>query len=455
MPADSDKIVVRKRVHRSTEQVVVGVFICLIALFFFGWAMGRTSYDTFGAALICPVLVLLTIPLVMRSARRDGDPVLVRIVMLALAVKFAGALVRYSVAYDLYGGTADAYTYHILGSQLAHSIRQGHFVVPSAQIGTQFIVVLTGLAYAVVGSTKLGGFFLFAWLGFLGQYLFYRAFRIGFPAGDMRRYALLVFFLPSEVFWPASLGKESWMTLMLGIFAYGAAKMLGRRHGGFLWVAVGLWGAGAVRPHVALIGIAALCVVYPFRRARAEHAANPAVKAAGLLALTVAALLILQKSNSFFGVQALDPQTVTKVLQTTATQTSIGGSAFTPHLASNPVNFPIAFVTVLFRPFPQEAHNFQALLAAAEGVFLMALIMFSFARLRALPKLALRHSYLLFSLVYVLAFVFAFSSVGNFGILVRERVQVLPFLMVPLCVPAVPKPQHKKGNVAVARAGAS
>src|SRR6202044_291327 len=133
---------------------------------------------------------------------------------------------------------ADAYTYDIYGRQLAASIRSGHFVVPSAQIGTQFIVTLTGIMYAAVGNTKLGGFMLFAWLGFLGQYLFYRAFRIGFPQGDYRRYAVFVFFLPSEVFWPSSLGKEAWMTLMLGIFAYGAAKLLVKRRGAFIWMAI-------------------------------------------------------------------------------------------------------------------------------------------------------------------------------------------------------------------------
>ena len=33
----------------------------------------------------------------------------------------------------------------------------------------------------------------------------------GLPTGDHRRYALLVFFMPSLLFWPSSIGKESWM----------------------------------------------------------------------------------------------------------------------------------------------------------------------------------------------------------------------------------------------------
>jgi len=38
--------------------------------------------------------------------------------------------------------------------------------------------------------------------------------------------------------------------------------------------------------------------------------------------------------------------------------------------------------------------------------------------------------------VYSLLFVFAFSSIANFGILARERTQVLPFFLVLLAVPA-------------------
>jgi hypothetical protein len=40
-----------------------------------------------------------------------------------------------------------------------------------------------------------------------------------------------------------------------------------------------------------------------------------------------------------------------------------------------------------------------------------------------------------FALTYVGLFVVAFASVGNFGILVRQRVQVMPFLLVLLVVP--------------------
>ncbi|HEX2375354.1 MAG TPA: hypothetical protein VHO93_15345, partial [Actinomycetota bacterium] len=45
--------------------------------------------------------------------------------------------------------------------------------------------------------------------------------------------------------------------------------------------------------------------------------------------------------------------------------------------------------------------------------------------------------YVAFVAVYSLLFVFAFSTISNFGILARERTQVLPFFLVLLAIPAL------------------
>ena len=55
---------------------------------------------------------------------------------------------------------------------------------------------------------------------------------------------------------------------------------------------------------------------------------------------------------------------------------------------------------------------------------------------RLVGALRLRsEAYVTFSLAYLAMFGYAFSAIANFGILTRERVQVLPFLFVPLCLP--------------------
>src|SRR5205085_1758787 len=128
------------------------------------------------------------------------------------------------------------------GVLLGDSYRHLIFVGPAhSNLPFQTIEVVTGLIYAVIGPTQLGGFLVYAWLGFLGLVLFYRAFRIAFPEGDHRRYARFLFLLPSLLFWPSSIGKDAWMVLMLGIAAYGAARVLSRQPTGFILCVLGLY----------------------------------------------------------------------------------------------------------------------------------------------------------------------------------------------------------------------
>jgi hypothetical protein len=78
------------------------------------------------------------------------------------------------------------------------------------------------------------------------------------------------------------------------------------------------------------------------------------------------------------------------------------------------------------------------MMTAAEGSLMILLFILAVPRLRRLPSLLRRHSYLVMSLAFIVGFVYAFSAVANFGILARQRTQMLPFLLVFLALPAVP-----------------
>ena len=186
-----------------------------------------TSFDVWGAVLLVPILIGLSVPVLRRQAIRESDPATFRLLFLALIVKLAGAVARYYVAFSVYGGAADAARYHRAGVELAGGFRHLDFAGMHLRTGTSFIENITGLVYALIGPSKIGGFLVFfSWLGFWGLFLFYRAFTIAVPVGRRRSYALLVFFLPSLVFWPSSIGKEAWMMFSLGIAVYGVAKIL-------------------------------------------------------------------------------------------------------------------------------------------------------------------------------------------------------------------------------------
>jgi len=418
--------------------VAVGVMAAILVALGFG--MNHTSYRVWGGFWVAPVLLILSVPVANRAARHDG-PAMGRLVMVAAGVKVVVApLLRYWMAYSLYGGFSDSASYHQAGVVLAPLFRHGIYQNLGQMSGTRFLEILTGQVYAFIGPTLFGGFMVFSWFSFLGCYLFYRAFRTAYPEGDGHRYALLVFFFPTMLFWPASIGKEAFMILALGAAALGAAQLFVGRFRGLGWLALGLWGAAVVRPHMALIVGAGLVMAAPLvvLRGGAEGKRRRRSRLTGavlVLGLLVAGPMLISVAERFFHLQSFNSQTAQELLDQTTQQSTKNGSTFTTPSPNNPAGFAVSAVTVLFRPFPFEVRNAQSLLASLEGLSLLGFCVLSFRRLAQLPAEASRRPYLVFGLVYTLAFIYAFSALGNFGILARERSQLLPELFVILCVP--------------------
>ncbi|HLJ08028.1 MAG TPA: hypothetical protein VKX24_05795 [Acidimicrobiia bacterium] len=409
----------------------------LVAL---GVGMNHMTYRVWGGFWVAPVLLILSIPIANRAARHDGQA-MGRLVMVAAAVKVVIApLLRYWMAYSLYGGFSDSADYHQAGVVLAPLFRHGIYQNLGQISGTRFLEILTGQVYAFIGPTLFGGFMVFSWFSFIGCYLFYRAFRIAYPEGDGRRYALLVFFFPTMLFWPSSIGKEAFMILALGAAAVGAAQLFVGRFRGLVWLALGLWGAAVVRPHMALIVGAGLLVGAPLAvlRGGGQGGLRQRGRLAGvilILGLLIAGPILIHAAEGFFHLQSLNAETAQGVLNQTTQLSTKNGSTFASPSPNNPFGFVAAVATVLFRPFPFEVRNAQSLLASLEGLSLLGLCVLAFRRLARLPAEGSRRPYLIFALVYTLAFIYAFSALGNFGILARERSQLLPVLFVLLCIP--------------------
>lgn len=410
-------------------------------------ALATLPYATSGALVVAPVLVAVTVPALLRLARSDDDPWLARVLVAAFLIKLAASVVRYYMAFEVYGGVADAAGYSNRAAELAPILRGGSFAIDLGKPipGTGFPVLLTTIVYAVTGPTRLGGFLVYAWLAFLGTVLFVRAFQMAVPDGDRRRYTLAVLFLPSMLFWPASIGKEAWLTFVLGLSAYGAARIMRRRTSGYLTIALGLGGVTLVRPHISVLIAVALTAGYLARMGTRAGRGHLAAQVVGLIVLLVGGAVLVRQAQEFFGVEELSVDAATGVLESTEERTAGGGSEFEASPVRSPADLPGALVTVLFRPFPNEAHNLQARVAAVEGVLLFVLFATSLRRLWTLRHWAWRDGYVAMAVVFVLLFAAAFSSFANFGLLVRQRVQVLPFALVLAALPAVAVAARRKG----------
>lgn len=414
----------------------VGVVAYLMAM---SWAMQHASQDIWGGMIVLPVLLAVTLPLATRGARREGDAAMVRILALAVVVKLVvGTLARYAVIFEVYG-TGDAQGYDGAGRLIAESFRNGNFAVDlgGGGEGTQVTSLVSGIVYTIIGPSKLGGFFVFSWFALLGMFLIYRAYRIAFPEGDHRRYAKLLFFLPTIWFWPSSLGKESLMMLTVGLSVYGAARIFARQRGGFVVLCLGMWTTTMVRPHLVILVFAGLAVGYLLRRAPGEGRRLSPGKIFGLVVLVAVGVVVAGRFQDYFKLDDLDSASVNQLLESTAEKSrSDDGSDYDAvSAAQNPWTFPQAVAAVLFRPFPFEANNLQSLATSAEGAFLLWLFARRWRHVVAGARAFVRSAFVALCVTYSFLFIVAFSSIGNFGILARQRSLVYPMVLVLITVP--------------------
>lgn len=425
-----------------TAVVVMGLVIITGVVVLLNLLAGSGFEDTSGAILVAIGLFAVSLPIFAREARRQNDRPLFAVLIAALIARFAGALARVYFAFEVYGGFADAAGYHAAGVRLAERFRHGIFDTGLASSPTNFIKELTGAVYALIGPSRVGGYFFFAWLAFMGSFFFYRAFTIAVPEGRRRLYAALIFFLPSLVFWPSSIGKESWLVFTLGLAALGAAHVLtGRLLRGFVWASSGLWLASFVRPHVAgMLALSVMAAALIARLSKQREQFSLLKRAVALAVLVSVALVLVQRTNEFLRtstmVQSVDlHSTLTEVRR----RTTDGGSTFSPAILDSPSRAPVAAVTVLFRPLIMDAHNAQALIGGVEGTFLLLLTLFRLPQIFGALRMSRRRPYVLMAFVFTGLFIVGFSSIANFGLLARERVQLLPLFFVLLtAAPAGP-----------------
>ncbi len=222
-----------------------------------------------------------------------------QVVLAGFAVKLVASFGRFAVLEFVYGGGGDATGYHGSGNRLVQEWRSFH--IPSMNIGTEFVNAVTGFLYIPYVPTMLGGFFLFATIAFFGQLMLYAAFRHSTGGRRSGWYAMAVLFLPTIVYWPSSIGKESLMFLFLGAGSLGAARLLtDYRIRWMLLFGVGAVGAAAIRPHVALILGGSLTVALLFGKSPTKGLGSRKVLAIAVISLVL--VLVGAFTASKFGI---------------------------------------------------------------------------------------------------------------------------------------------------------
>ena len=437
---------------RLIESLTIAAGIAYLAVL--GLAISTTTYDVWGALVVLPPLGLLGVVII--RALFPGDLATLRPILYAgLVAKLVGTALRYWVGFEAYAGGIDAQRYHTFAVRRSADVRDGFLtvfdVIPGGT-GTPFVEEVTAFVYTLAGSSKMGGFVIFGFIGYVGVLCFVKAACIAIPGLATHRYAALCALAPSLAYWPSSIGKEALMILGLGVATLGIARFFatGALIGPVLITAAGLGFTGAIRPHMAGLWLAgvfpALLVMFVRNmrvtpgdvargRAQAMMIIVMGVAAVGLVVLSAAALRYLPSLG--------DDESITGILEETTRRTVQAGSSFDPPSIANPLNWPYASVRTLTRPLLIEARGAAQLFTAFELTLLIGLAMVSYRRLLNIPKLVLSVPFVTFAMTTLFATGLAFSSFGNLGILARQKALVFPFLLLVVCLPALPRrPDH-------------
>lgn len=351
--------------------------------------------------------------------------------ILAYLAKLLSCVARYWMVFDLYDGEADAPLYHQHGQILAQYFRVFDFSIMNTYVvrgeGTTMLAYITGFLYTILPVSMAGAFFFFSALAFSGAVLCYCAARVAWPKTDLRYYALCIFFLPSILFWPASLGKDAWILCWSGLAVWGWVCFIKqKRLSGLLCIIVALYLLQLVRPHVAAFVAISMAFAYLLYGTRGQR--SVVTWLVGAVVLVVVGYYMVTAGAEFLQLKDLSVESLEARIQEQQQRTTQGGSRYKAVSIFSPTGFVVGLVTSAIRPFPWEARSVQMLFTSLETI---GWLLFCWSRRRVFWQklLGIRHDPVtVFALCYTVIMLLALTSLGNFGIIARERVMALPFL---------------------------
>lgn len=349
---------------------------------------------------------------------------------LALFVKLMGSAARYWTVVDLYDGAADAPHYHQQGQLVAQYFKVFDFSILSTYQfrgdGTTNMVHLTALLYTLLPPSMAGAFFFFAGLAFAGSVFYYRAVCIAWPAASKEGYRLFIFFLPSILFWPASLGKDAWLFFCSSLVVWGWASYTRQSSkAGLLLIVAGLALISPIRPHIAAFLAVAMGGAYFLYSTRQN--ASFVNWLVGALAVGIISVYLVQSGAAFLELDELSVAGVEDRYLEQQERTFTGGSRYSTGSIFTPAGIVLGLATALARPFPWEANNLQVLIAALETTGWLVFCGWQFHRFVYKLRHLRTDPVASFALFYSLIGLLALTALGNFGILARQRVMMLPF----------------------------
>lgn len=432
----------------------ISVLIVALLSMLIGYLAIFYQESLLGFALVLFWGLVLALVLHQIVGRSPDERWLRKVVLAGLVVRVPMVLAHLVVGFLVYKGQLDFPGYFISAVNLGRELLQGNIEeffnmsdFRTVTTGTETVRRLLVFSYFFFGPSLAGAFFFSGILGFFGSYLFLRAFQAGFPSSRETRFlAASLFFFPSLAFWTSVIGKDSFAFFFLGLATYALAHIVRSPRPRYVFgLIVSLVVITLLRPPIGVgltvaIGVGLVLVLQERAAAMLRPVLYIILGVLILGALAVVSVPMVRYVSFSEDASLVDNLLSLAVAQHVGTSIDAPGSGLSIQIRDPSVSEVVRFIpmgvfTFLFRPLVFEAHNVVAFVAALDGTFLLLLVLWRWRHLVAAIRSALSNPLLGFCGVAFLLFVTGLSFEANFGVIVRHRTMVLPFLFILLAVP--------------------
>ncbi len=330
----------------------------------------------------------------------------------------------------LFSSGWDAESYHAQGLLVADQLEFLSYSTVHRRVpGTGAVDLAVGYLYHFAGSGgQLLTTYLWSGLTALGVLVFWLSTRA--LVDNKRLYAWFLLFTPTVLFWGSNLGKEPLIVLGIGCFVGAASRVVSGQEGlrAVAMATVAFVTLGYVRPHIALVAVVSLLFGAVFMRRPRNRSAG--FRRGVLIAVPVVLFVVLLPLvGSLLNVESGESVLDAAYTRADATAGGLGDSAYESSATRSVTDVPAAVATVMFRPWPWEVSGpFQAL-ASLEAVIAMVLLVKAVRRRPSRGGSDVRTLMPLLSIAFIVLFSVVVATYGNFGLLVRQRMQVWPFVI--------------------------
>lgn len=383
------------------------------------------DFDLLGlGAVLCMILLVAIV------IWRSSFPEHIRMLLLAgLALRVGGSQLYLFVTESFFGGVADYGTYYWTGLAWLQAWLNGEsatFSTPYLRPGeiccTAFTIRLTGVIAHVVGGSLHGLFLVYAVFSYVGIVALAIAFVRSFPRLGMVRYLMWVVLFPSLWYWPAALGKDALVLGGLGLAVLGFIGYRGKT--GWLALGGGMIVLFMVRPQLATLVVTIMAAAHWIG---STEQMNTARVMQGF-ALVGFGLFVGWLAGQTMGFNLFSLTEVESYVEARGSSSAYGGSAVD-------VTGPISgIVNVLFRPFLWEARSIPSIISALELAFFWFLVVWKRESVAQFVREHRKTRLFWFAGLFVLSYVILIGmTMGNLGLIARQRVHLFPFILMFIC----------------------